>query len=210
MNERDVYWWLGVTHADGYFYFKNNKVRELRLRVSICSLSMLKKWGKIIDKLTEKKHRLLLEKMYDPRSERKFDQYLVREGSQASLSLLNSLFLKKKIKLTSIVVPDCCYHSNVRSGAYLAGIIDGDGCIQLRKHYVDGHLERLLKITTNNKKHLEQIQSLLRSVGLSSGYITDYVRHFDLWVYLNKKSIGWFKKYVVQNLAIKRKAFRFK
>lgn len=210
MNRKQLFWWLGVLYSDGYLYHKGGKIREIRLRVSKSSLEMLLKWKKILDSLTRKDHRVLVEHMYDGRYDRHFDQYLIREASGKCIASVMDKFSKFGADLNTFQPPPSAFMNKPLAGAYLAGVIDGDGCIQLRKNYADSHLETLLKISTNVKAPLVHLQKLFLSVGLPRGYITEYPGHCDLWLYLGKDSREWFKKFVCSELAIKRKSYRIK
>ncbi|NUN11618.1 hypothetical protein HUU53_03150 [Candidatus Micrarchaeota archaeon] len=202
----DFYWWLGVLHSDGYVYLKNNEIREIRLRVSKSSLPMLLKWKKVLDKLVSKEHKLLEEKMYDSRSNRHYVQYLVREGSKTSIKKLTFIF---ESYLIDKKVPSAILSNSTLSGAYLAGIIDGDGCIQIRKSFKDNRNEKLLKLTLQEIELIEGIRQLVSKVGLSRGYVTKYDNYFDLWIYLNKKWLFWSKKHLLKALTIRRKIHAF-
>jgi intein/homing endonuclease len=169
---------------------------------------MLKKWKLILDELTGKEHSLLVEKMYDPRYDRHYQQYLVRDGSKKSILRLFKLLETDGIHLYSYKVPNIALNDPVLAGAYLAGVIDGDGCIQLRKSYEGNRLERLLKISSKDRPPLESIQSMLRNFKLADGYIVQYANHADLWLFLSAELINWFGKYVKPRLTIDSKRSR--
>ncbi|NYZ78474.1 LAGLIDADG family homing endonuclease [Candidatus Micrarchaeota archaeon] len=210
MNRQDLFWWAGATHADGYIYRHNGSIREIRLRVSEPSFQMLLKWQKILDVMTDKRHKIHVEQMYDPRYDRHFEQYVVRESSKPVINKIIKKFSEENINLLTFEAPSSAFGNELNTAAYLAGVIDGDGCIQVRKSYFDGRIEKLIKITSGIREPLESIQELMEKSNLQKGYITDYTNHYDLWIYLNKTLLEWCKKFLCGELSIKRKVERLK
>jgi hypothetical protein len=210
MFDCDFFWWLGALHADGYVYTRKNRFQELRLRVSACSLPMLLKWKRILDELTGKEHKILVEQMYDSRYDRHFEQYLIREGSVKTLEKLALLFTSFGVQLGKLAVPTSALENSVLGGGYLAGLIDGDGCVQIRRSSDGKRTERLIKIASNDKRHLKEVQTLLASMSLPDGYISTYPNHVDLWVFVSSATAVKLNRLVVPHLAIGRKAERLK
>ena len=205
MREPDLFWWTGATHADGYIPKADGRIKEIRLRVSEPSLQMLIKWRSILDAITEKRHRIAVENMYDRRYARSYEQYVVRESSRYGLARIVEVLAERELNPLAFEVPALCSYNDELGAAYLAGVIDGDGCIQLRKSSDGYRLEKLLKIASDKRAPLEAIRTLLRSLGLPDGYITDYANHSDLWVYLNKHAQAWSRQFMLAHLAIGRK-----
>ncbi|PIT85267.1 hypothetical protein COU36_04250, partial [Candidatus Micrarchaeota archaeon CG10_big_fil_rev_8_21_14_0_10_59_7] len=95
-------------------------------------------------------------------------------------------------------------------GAYLAGLIDGDGSVQIRNSS-DGYTrELLLKIASQNRAAFEKLRKHLRRFGQADGYISKYPNHYDFWVYVNKNLFKWLDAKVVSHLAISRKRRRLR
>lgn len=94
---------------------------------------------------------------------------------------------------------------NKSIGPYIAGVIDGDGCFQIRKRYSDPGHERLLKIADKDPEKLLAIQNLLLKNNMPKGYITEYSNHSDLWIYINKRFNKWLMANVLPHMAITRK-----
>jgi len=189
----DLFWLLGVLHTDGYIYRREGKIKELRLRVGLCSFEMLIKWKTILDSLTGKQHKILQENHYDKRYNKTRISLCVRESSKTAIeSIIREL-------------PDLSCVCEKELGAYLAGIIDGDGCIQIRKRYSDKGYERLIKIVDKDSNKLIRLQNMLINEKLPKGYITNYKGHSDLWIYINKEFNNWLIINVVPHISIRKK-----
>ena len=208
MNLSDYYWWTGVTHTDGYVYRSEGRIREIRLRVSEPSFEMLVKWKEILDEMTIHSHSLLLEKMYDPRYDRHFIQYLVREGSTKRINFLLDYLSVFRINPLEYTVPAGAMGDVEYGWAYLAGVIDGDGCIQIRRNLGNKRNELLLKISSATESPLASIQDLLISLNIPKGYLSRYDNHTDLWVYLNKDAHSRFKQFIIKHMSFKKKLGR--
>lgn len=193
VNRHDLFWWLGVLHTDCYIYRKNGEIRELRLRVGVGSLEMLAKWKIVLDSLTGKYHNMMEEQYHDKRYNKNRTSFCVREAS------------KTMLKVIFEELPNTSLMQKEDFGAYLAGIIDGDGCIQLRKRYFDKGFERLVKIVGETPEKLIDLQEMFIKEKLPKGYITEYKNHSDLWIYINKDFSKWLISNVVPHMSIKRK-----
>jgi hypothetical protein len=177
-------------HTDCYIYKRNGSIRELRLRVGRTSLMMLFKWKGILDFLTGKAHKIHKEGHYDKRFNKTWITFLVREGSKSTLGMLIQKLPVKNFHFDSDFSE---WLQGKNLGPYLAGVIDGDGCIQIRKRYCDKGYERLLKIADKTSKKLIMLQQMLLKEGMPKGYITKYKNHNDLWIYINKEFKEWLK-----------------
>ncbi len=203
-------WFAGVVHTDGYLYFREGRVKELRLRVSEPSIEMLACWKICLDTLTGKRHSLLVEPMYDSRYGRTFEQYLVREGSVSAIMRVEQSLNVIGSSLFYYRPPDLAFKDSRVAGAYLAGVVDGDGCFQIRPRRDAFKPELLLKIASASSEPLKSLQSLLFSQGLSIGYVSLYSNHADLWVYASRRFRRWFEANAADCLTIARKRFKFK
>jgi len=205
MNENDLLWWFGVLHTDGYVYKKDDSIRELRLRVGKQSMMMLIKWKSILDSLTEKEHKILKEETYDKRYKKYWTSYSIREGSSSALNELIQKLPTRSLYFNSEFEG---WLKEKRIGAYLAGVIDGDGCIQIRKRYFDKGYEKLLKISDKTPQKLFTIQQLLLKNMMPKGYVTEYKNHSDLWIYINKEFEKWLRIKVLPHLTLAHKIER--
>lgn len=196
ISRYDLFWWLGVLHTDCYVCRKDGEIRELRLRVGENSLEMLIKWKIILDSLTGKSHRISEERHHDKRYDKNRISFCVRESSK---TVINALIKG---------LPDTIHMKKEGFGAYLAGIIDGDGCIQIRKRHFDKGFERLVKIVGESTGKLVGLQEMLINENLPKGYITEYKNHSDLWIYINKDFSEWLVSNVAPHISIKRKLIR--
>jgi len=192
IEEVDILWWFGVLQTDCYIHKKNGKIIELRLLVGKKSLPMLVKWKSILDRLTYKKHRIEKWSSYDKRYGKTWTSFVVRDRSKSTISTL-----MKTLPYMTLGNGFVEWIKTNPLGPYLAGIIDGDGHIQIRKRYFDKGYEKLLKITDGSSDRLVLIQWLLAREGMPKGYITEYENHSDLWVYINKE----FEKWLISNVA---------
>jgi hypothetical protein len=190
----DLFWWMGVLNTDCYIYRKDGKIKELRLRVGTGSLEMLVKWKTILDSITGKEHIISKEVYHDKRYNKDRESFCVRESS------------KTVIETIIEELPNTDFMKNNEFGAYLAGIIDGDGCIQIRKRYADSGYERLVKIVGETQNSLVKLQNMFIKKRLPKGYITEYGNHCDMWIYINKEFGGWLTANVAPHMSIKRKS----
>jgi hypothetical protein len=175
-NECDLLWWFGVLQTDCYIHKKDGEIRELRLLVGRKSLPMLIKWKEVLDKMTGKIHRVEIWKSYDKRYKKVWTGFVVRDVSRERI-----LALIQRLPYIGLGDDFVKWISTKPLGPYLAGIIDGDGHIQIRKRYFDRGHEKLLKITDSKPDRLVLIQLLLSNAGMPKGYITEYENHSDLW-----------------------------
>jgi|GEM_PF-1872430 len=162
-------------------------------------MEMLVKWKKIMDVLTEKEHKILKEVNYDRKYKKHWTSYLNREGSKTTLKKLKEKTPNKDFRFNSEFNE---WLKQRHAGAYLAGVIDGDGCFQIRKRYSDPGYEKLLKISDKNSEKLLAIQQLLLKNNMPKGYITEYANHSDLWVYINKQFNKWLIANVLPHMTI--------
>lgn len=198
----DLLWWLGVLHTDCYIHKKDGNFKELRLRVGKDSMDMLIKWKTYLDVLTDKEHKIHKENYFDKRTKKISVSYCAREGSRKSLGHLLELIPSKRFHFNSIFASWLQTNS---FGPYLAGVIDGDGCFQIRKSNSSSGYQRLLKIADKDSEKLLAIQQLLLKNNMPKGYITEYSNHSDLWIYINKRFNKWLIANVLPHMAITRK-----
>ncbi|MBM3303795.1 MAG: hypothetical protein FJY76_01765 [Candidatus Aenigmarchaeota archaeon] len=200
IDEAEILWWFGVLHTDCYVHKKCGKIVELRLLVSEKSLPMLIKWKRILDQLTGKEHWIERWKTYDKRYDKSWMRFVVRDASFSRIAIL-----LQKIPCPMFGDDFAEWIRSKPLGPYLAGVIDGDGHIQIRKRYFDRGYEKLMKITDCKSDNLLLIQKLLVGCGMPKGYITEYKNHSDLWVYINKNFEKWLINNVAPYLTIERK-----
>jgi hypothetical protein len=205
LSDEEVCWWLGVFHTDGYIYRKQGSVKEIRLWVGKPSMEMLDRWKGVLDRLTDKQHKVYSVKIYDKRYNTIRYNYSVREGSKKKINLLIDFFGRKGNAVFSYpkTLSEKCF------GAYLAGVIDGDGHIQIRKRTYDKSFERLIKISgTKDSELLRLVQSYLERFRMPKGYLVKYDNHSDLWIYVSKKFNRWLFEFTYPYISIKRKFAR--
>ena len=202
ISRSDLLWWLGALHTDCYIWEKDNDIKELRLRVGKQSYEMLVKWKSVLEKMTGKSHIIKKSTYLDKRSKKSNSYFEVRISSSILLKKVLQVLPTKSFKFDSNFVE---WIKTMSLGPYLAGIIDGDGCIQIRKRYFDSGYERLIKIADCTSKKLLILQQLFLKESLPKGYITEYKNHSDLWIYINKRLDKWLKDNVAPHISISHK-----
>ena len=203
MKKTSIAWFAGALHSDGYVYAKKDKIREIRLRAAGCSIQMVEKWCNIINEITQKEHQVRKERLWDKRFSRYSIQYCVREASKPSMKKIETALKKTGFGLFEGEFNDL---TEGVFAAYFAGILDGDGCVQIRNRSDGYGQELLLKIVSQNREAIEKIRENLEKFGQPKGYVTAYANHYDFWLYVNKNLFKWLKRKVISNLAITKKS----
>jgi hypothetical protein len=185
MNNPDFAYWVGVAQSDGYFKkITHKKTKVIRyfisLRIGLKSIPMQNKFIEISQKILKIKGC----KSYYKNGEG-FDQFDYQFGCK------NLLLLFKQLKLNfSQLIPNKFIIKNKKMfGAYLAGIIDGDGDVRLKRPQYPQciiritsskkpielmkNIKLILKCGINSSKH-EQISTILNRTFNSSSYRTEF------------------------------------
>jgi len=146
---KELAYWVGVVQSDGYvdiFYDKNRKIIYHRISVMVSkkSLSMLEKFQSISNSLLGSKV-----KIYKCKNE----VFKCTLGAKRLLKFLENL----NVKITDPPIPPkWVWNDDSLLGAYLAGLIDGDGNINVRRserkcsieifsHCKQLHLQKLIR-----------------------------------------------------------------
>ncbi len=147
--DEDVAYLIGVLHSDGCIYHFNDKKRnKIRIRVIVTvaqkSLQMLESFRDIFSEKFEKKIKI--------RKIPKKNYFSIQTAVNSIYHIIQK-WEHHKIPLEII-------GSKNLFGAYLAGVIDGDGCVKYRKHAKNmeirisaGH--KLLELASLIRFHLE-------------------------------------------------------
>lgn len=190
-----------MTHSDGHV---PPDKKSVRLRVAKKSLLMLFRWADIAERITFVKHAIKVEHAFDARYAAIWTRFVVRLGKD-EVGAMRKAFAEFGVDPTSAVLRADKVASEKVLGAYLAGIIDGDGCVQKRRRTDGTGIETLIKIVFSNVEQAIEIQKMLAKFGKPKGYITAYPKHFDLWIYVSKPLAAWAKNVVCPQLAIETK-----
>jgi len=204
MNE-NISYFIGVLHTDASIYVFHNKKRDsvqhrFRLEVGEKSLPMLKKTRRIL-KFEFNRN---LKVYFEGKNEYGTKMFCL----QTSINKLLPLF--KELKIDKHTVPSYILSDTKLFGAYLAGLIDGDGdvCIKRPKYP-----QCRIKITSEHKSHLliDMIRKHMNSgawIEKTYGYVTlprgkvvkpNAFRHC---FYLSPKNVQNFMKFVYPHIQI--------
>ena len=149
--DEDFAWFLGSLHANGYVYNRNEHGNRASSHISmVVGLDKLN----VAEKFANQIRRFNIEPTLNKRKNE--NSYIVKAHSQ---ELVEYLGMFKKAN-TSIEIPDFIWKSrpNIRL-AYVAGVMDGDGCVKNRPVKV---------LSSVYPQFVHAIQSLLYSCGVSS------------------------------------------
>lgn len=205
-NLIDLAYWMGVVQTDGYFkkvFYKKRKVYKyfISLTVGQCSLEMLLKFARLSRKLFGIKGSIWVDK------KRKSTSFTF--GCKNLLDLFNYI----NIDFSDPPKPPKWIENDLSCfGAYLAGIIDGDGNVEIKRpkypqcmiRIYSSEIQKELKaiLLSNLKCGVCQYSSINHSI-LGGREINgiEYITQF----YISPKNFAFFNNYVLRNIAIKRK-----
>ena len=179
----------------------------MRLRVARKSLPMLMRWLSISEQLTFRKHTIKVEHAFDARYAKTWTRFVVRLG-KCSVVALRTAFAGIGADPASKRLDADRVCSEKALGAYLAGVIDGDGHVQKRRRTDGTGIETLIEIVFSEMGQAVEMQKMLAKFGKPKGYITAYPKHFDLWIYVNKPLALWAKSFICPQLTIETKRER--
>jgi len=206
-------YWIGSVQSDGsfksYINKKTGKIKDVRISfgVSTKSLPMLKKVQKLSILLFNRKSGIW--------KERKRDLWDYHICVKSLLHLFDKLDIKFKDPPRP---PKWCLDEPNFFGAYLAGLIDGDGCIWLT---IDKKYKTLVcraKITSRlEQKELaeaikEKLNCSLRIIPVKSTSILNgrliCGRGFNLEFLFSSKNLKFLERFIMPHLTIKHKKKR--
>lgn len=189
MNHEIAYL-IGVVQSDGYIYtFKDKKHKKTYLRlvfnVSKSSLPMLKKVQTILKNYFNKKIKI-------HKRNNKNSYYL-----QASIKRCSEIFNILGIKKTGI--PEWILSDINLFGGYLAGLIDGDGNICIKR---PKYPQCRIKITDRIRR--DDLKEKIQDFFGCSAHIY-YERAYNVEFYVSKKNSEDIIKYVYPHLQLENK-----
>lgn len=199
MYKGQLAYWIGVAQTDAYLYrTKDGKKFFVRMTVGQKSLEMLNKFrnysGLIFDKTPKIYH------------DKKRNAYMFRMGANKLLKF----FEENEIEFSDPPTPPSwILLDNKLIGAYLAGIIDGDGDVRIKRKV---YPQCVVRITSG--KSPKKLQNLIEKLLKCSTSITKMTRkssyqgreifgqYFCLEFYISPKNIEFIEKFIVPYLAL--------
>lgn len=196
IDEKLAYF-IGVLHSDGYVYLFKDKKRKreilrIKLTVSDKSLPMALKFKNIL--LTKLGREVKL------RKDKRKDEYN-SHTIETSVNQLSTYFTHWKRNMPTEI------KTNINLfGAYLAGQIDGDGHIKIKKSQKDRALPQC-HIKISSSRPLEEIaKAISKFFNCKAHYQYDKRnKGVDTCFYVSTKNAQIIKKYVYPHLIIPRK-----
>jgi RNA recognition motif-containing protein len=188
----ELAYWTGVVQSDGYldvYHCKNRNRTYYRISIdtSSKSLPMVKKFRKISNQHLGRNVKIF---------ECKNDVFKCTVGVKKLLPLFKEL----DIKFSDPQIPPNWTLSTIQFfGAYLAGVIDGDGNINVRKR----RNKCVITIFSKNKPvHLLEAIKTMFSCG---GHISFKNRCYHTQFEISRKNYQFVKNFILPHLAIMRK-----
>jgi len=198
INE-DIAYFIGVLHSDGCIYkFKDKKEKFTRIRlilgVALKSLPMAKKFQEILEKYFNRKINI--------RKRSNKNLYLM----QTSINKIYFIFKNWKKGR----IPYEIKKNPSLFGAYLAGLIDGDGHIKLKKNK-DRRLYQLY-ISISDERKAIALKNLIKKFMKCGAHIYKYKKKncYDTCFYITYKNLIFLEKYILPHLTIPYKTERLK
>jgi hypothetical protein len=149
----DMAWFLGQLHANGYLYKRNSATGGsscLSLVVALDKLAMAEKFVEQVCRFSDKLNPSLKKRKGE-------NSYIVKVHSDQLVTYLQDNF---KTANTTIRVPECIWKAKQSVKiAYVAGVMDGDGCVKNRPIAV---------VKSVYPEFVYDLQNLLYSCGIGS------------------------------------------
>ena len=202
LNNKDIAYFLGAFQSDGWFYtFRDKKRNKICHRLSICgnkkSLPMIKKFQFVLNKYFQKNVSIEL---------RKDNAFYIQASVNRVRETLFKLGIGSKVDVHKWIVRNSWF------GAYLAGIIDGDGDISIKRPQ---YPQCAIRITSGERLH--QLKFNIEKMLNCSSHFTKIERDsiidgrkvhgegFTLTFYVSPKNMDFIKKYVYPYIQIEHK-----
>lgn len=189
INE-DIAYFIGVLHSDGCVYNFHDKekglVRRLNLTVAEKSLPMAKKFQEILEKYFYRRINI--------RKRHNLNLYVM----QTSINKIYFIFKNwKKGK-----IPKKIKENKFLFGAYLAGLIDGDGHIKFKKNK-DRILHQSYVSISDERKSII-LKNLIKKYMKCGAHIYEYKKKncYDTCFYITYKNSMFLEKFVLPHLTI--------
>lgn len=212
INSEDFAYWVGVVQTDGYFkrqFVKSRKTENVYIFLAIGSKS-LPMQSRFID--ISRKLFGIKGSLFKYVNKGGFLSYEYKFGCKNLIELFNQFKLDFSAKL---VPPKFVLKSESLFGAYIAGIIDGDGDIRISKRKypqcfirISGKdeptaLVNLIKSKFNCRVYTErreQISKIAKRTFLSQWQVTEFI--------ISNKNFDFIRKYIIKHVSLPHKKNR--
>lgn len=206
MESTNLAYWIGVAQTDGYFkkqYIKQKKLyrHQIRLNVGYCSIEMLEKFRRLSAEIFNVKGAI----WYD--TKRSAVEYTF--GAKNLLPVFDQLEIDFSDPPKP---PQWIIQHNAYFGAYLAGVIDGDGDVRIHR---PSYPQCAIRITSgspaiklyNAIKKTMSIEASLYARITNSVYQGRKIEGncYKIEFCVSPKNIDFFEKYIISHMAIERK-----
>ena len=192
-------YWVGVAQSDGYFKEYYDKKRKqtsfiISLKVGKKSLPMLKNFIEISKKYLNRESAIFKNKM---------EVWECHIGVKKLLNLFKSLDIKFS---DPPIPPNWIIKDSNLFGSYLAGLIDGDGDVRIKR---PKHPQCVIRISSYKPQFelAEKIRKMLKCKVSISKRIK-FIRHkwYSLEFYVSKKNYAFIQKFVIPFIKLSYKA----
>lgn len=204
----ELAYWIGVAQSDGCLSrikWKNKIIFRVKSKVGIKSLPMLKKFQELSGLLFDRNAKIF--------KVRKKPYFTFQFGAKTLLTLFNEL----NIIFSRVVPPKWILREDKLFGAYLAGVIDGDGDIRVKRPkypqcavriWSNAYLSKLINSIKNIMKCSVNV-SYKEEITQIEGRKINSHKH-SLEFYISKKNFRFFKKFVIPWMTLEYKREKVK
>ncbi len=209
MKSSDLAYWVGVAQTDGYFkrqFVKSKKVTRyfIRLDVGSPSIEMLNKFQSLSQKIFSIKGTIW--------RDHKRNSIAYQFGAKELLPLFSSLDIDFSDPPKP---PRWILEKDNFFGAYLAGVIDGDGDVTIRRpkypqcaiRITSGKPAITLKSAIIDKLSVGVSRRCLHQRSNLNGRIINGTCD-KLEFYVSPKNISFFKRFIIPHMTIERKRLK--
>ncbi|MBW2982620.1 hypothetical protein KY343_07080 [Candidatus Woesearchaeota archaeon] len=189
--DNNIAYFIGILHSDGCIYNlfdkkRDRKIIRLNLTIGKKSISMALKFKKILFDYFNRT--VNLRKVPNKNS------YVI----QTSINRIKHVLKNWNEKIPLEIKRDSSLF-----GAYLAGLIDGDGYIKLKNNTTDRIVPQCIIKIASDHPMVDVKNSIISHIGCNVHF--EYKKGnkgVDTCFYISKKSIGYIKNYIFPHIVI--------